>query len=103
MLSELIHNQTVDHSNVVAHQKWGREGRFHLVSCAGHIIYKPTSEKDAARFRDRWINRFETIRQLMPQDQRPAFFRLFKEIRDTEKIKFKANARTRLCYLNPLS
>jgi hypothetical protein len=101
-IENVIHEQTVDHSNVVPHQRFGKDGKFHLVSCAGHIIYKPKTEVDVSRFRDKWISRFEKIRALTHDEQRTLFFRLFQEIRSTEKVKYRANLRTRLCNLNPL-
>jgi len=100
-IEDLIHSQTVDHSNVVPHQRFGKDGYFHLVSCAGHIIYKPKKEADVSRFRDKWISRFEKIKTLGFDEQRVLFFRLFNEIRSTEKCKYKANLRVRLCALLP--
>lgn len=102
MLSNFIHNQTVDTSNVKAHQNFAK-GKFFLVSCAGVIEYSPKTENDVARFRDRWINRFEAIRALDLKDQKAAFFRLFAEIRGSEKVRFKANMRTRLWYYAQLN
>jgi hypothetical protein len=94
-IESAAHNQMVDNSNVVPHQRFGRDMKFHLVSCAGHIIYKPKTEADVSRFRDKWISRFEKIRALESVDQRTLFFRLFNEIRSTEKVKYRANLRVR--------
>lgn len=102
MIKEFVHNQTVDNSNVRAHQNFAK-GKFFLVSCAGLIEYTPKNEKDVARFRDKWINRFEAIRVLDAKDQKAAFFRLFAEIRSSEKIRFKANLRTRAWYYAQLN
>lgn len=100
-IEDILHAQTVDHSNVVPHQRFGKDGYFHLVSCAGHIIYKPKKEADVSRFRDKWISRFEKIKTLTADEQRTLFFRLFHEIRSTEKVTYKANLRVRLCNLIP--
>lgn len=101
MVSEFIHRQMVDCSNVKAQQRYA-SGKFFFVSCAGMITYKCKSDADVSRFRNKWASRFEEIRMLPLDEQKPEFFRLFKEIRSEEKIKFSANVRTRACYFNPL-
>ena len=101
MIREVIYTQTVNHSNVAPHQRFGKDGKFHLVSCAGHLIFTPKKEFEIAVFRDKYISRFEKIKTLSPAEQRLLFFRLFNEIRATERVKWKANLRTRLCSLLP--
>lgn len=92
-------SQWVDHTNVVPRQRWSDVDRsFHLVSPAGHIIYKPKSQKEVTEFRDKYINRFECIEKdaLNEKDRNCLFFYLYQEIRrDVKRARYKANIRTR--------
>lgn len=92
-------SQWVDHSNVVPKYRWSDVDRaFHLVSPAGHIIFKPKTDKDIERFRNKYINRFMMIEKdaLDQEDKNKLFFCLYEEIRKKEKVKYKANVHTRL-------
>lgn len=73
-----------------------RDGRFYFNSCAGVLSYKPKNDQDASRFRDKWINRFEYIKGLPLREQRKQFFVFYDDIRRQEKIKYRANLKTRV-------
>ena len=89
-----IHNQFVSHDNVVSfHRLDPKTGRFYLNSPAGLIVYKPKSLADVTRFRDKWINKFETLSE---QKDSNKFYNLYVEIRKNEKVKYRANLRTRI-------
>lgn len=91
--------QTATNSGVVPEQRWAeREKCFYLNSPAGLIKYKPKLNRDIARFRDIYINQFDSIKisNLKPQIKEELFFRLYAEIRAAEKVSYKANVRTRL-------
>jgi hypothetical protein len=98
-ISKLISTQMADNSSVVAEHRWSPNlYSFFLNSPAGLIRYKPKDQRDAARFRDKWINRFEAIKthSLDQKDLKIQMIFLYREIRKNEKVSFKANLHTRL-------
>ena len=85
--------QWVPRDQVVPVAKWSDKDRaFYLDSVAGLIKYKPKDQKDIARFRDKWVNRFEQAKE---RGER-SLFQLYKELRSEERVKYSANLRTRL-------
>ena len=97
-VKEAWHSQWVDHSNVKPRQSWSDVDRaFHLVSPAGHIIFKPKTEKQRIEFRNKYINRFVSIDKdsLDENDKTVFYFYLFNEIIKNNKVRYKANVRTR--------
>jgi len=95
IIKDMIHEQTVDWSSVVPRQNFAK-GRFFLTSPAGILIYKPKTEADVSRFRDRWIATFEAIAKIPDVKLRTdAYLKFYKVIRSNERITYRANARTR--------
>lgn len=98
-LRKIVANQMVDNSGVVPEQKWcDRERCFYLNSPAGLIRYKPITIQDTARFRDEYINRFDNI-AIVCSDKKhmiKKYFKLYHEIRSKERVRYTANANTRL-------
>lgn len=92
---DFIHNQTVDWATVQPRQNFAK-GRFFLVSPAGIIVYKVKSEADISRFRDRWISTFDQISKIPDAKIRAnAFHQLYRQIRQGERVSWKANLHTR--------
>lgn len=80
--------------NVVPTYRWSDADRaYYLNSCAGLIRYRPKTELDRTTFRDAFINRFDMIaKHGKPED----FFALYKDIRASRVVSYRANIRTRL-------
>jgi len=105
-LEQWIKEQVVDNSGVIPESRWNqREGAFYLNSPAGLIRFKPKTDRDLSKFRDRYINRFEVLKGLEGSKMIEGYFLLYDEIRACERVKYRANVRTRLkarvCNLNP--
>ena len=93
--SDKLHEMTVDWTNVAPKQNFTK-GRFFLISPAGIIIYKPKTEVDISRFRNKWLGTFDSIARIPDVEIRAnAFFKLYMDIMRVEKCKYKANWRTR--------
>ena len=98
-IKNIINTQMADNSNVVAEHRWSQNlSSFFLNSPAGLIKYKPKDHKDAARFRDKWINKFDQIKEnsLNQKDIKIQMHYLYREIRQNEKVSYKANFHTRV-------
>jgi hypothetical protein len=100
-LSNWIENycraQLAEHTNVEPVAKWSeRERCFYIDSVAGLLKYKPKNLADLTRFRNEWINRFDQLRNTGSGTFEKKLFEFYEEIRSQEKIKYKANLRTRL-------
>lgn len=96
--------QLSDNSMVVPEHRWSaKDLSFFLNSPAGLIKYKPRSAQDAARFRDLYINRFESITN--NGSRLKDFHELYREIGANERVSYSANLNARLkglkCKLSP--
>ena len=106
-IRDFVDYQKADFSSTEpVHRLSRRDGRFYFNSCAGVLSFKPKNENEVSRFRDKWVNRFEYIKTLPEPERRKMLFNFYNDIRSQEKIRYRANFRTRikgkLCSLNPL-
>ena len=96
--------QLTDMRSVRLHFNWSEKDRaFYIDSPAGLIKFKPKSLLLQTRFRDMYINKFAKLvnKDRRGEDVKKELFRLYREIRKTWKVKYKANLRTRLqCFLS---
>lgn len=95
-IKQAVTYHTTDMSGVVPEFRL-RNSRLFFNSPAGVIEFYPRSKKELCAFRDVYLNRFEILQH---NGKTKDFFDLYREIRNSSfKIKFKANAHTRISYL----
>lgn len=96
-LKGYLHYQWVDMSGVKPEFRQ-RENLISLNSEAGTIDFKPRKMSDLYRFRDRYLNRFETLanRITAGESMSRELFDLYDEIRKNFRVKYRANIRTRV-------
>lgn len=93
-----VREQFLPLHSVVPEFKWSQAKRsFYINSSYGLLVYKAKNEKDIARFRNEWNNKFDAQKNNLAD--------FYKQIRIREKIKFYANirARARLFYESQIS
>lgn len=93
-----VKEQFLPLDSVVPEFKWSQRTRsFYINSSYGLIIYKPKNERDTARFRNEWNNKFDAEKSNLVD--------FYRQIRMHEKVKFSANirARARLFYESQIS
>ena len=66
-----------------------KDGVHYIDSIAGHITYKPKSQKDLDRFRNVWVNR------LSANHDRKSLAYCYKQISKEFRVKYRANLITR--------
>lgn len=97
-MTEQVHNQTVDMSNVQPRLDY-RDWSIFFNSCAGLIQFKAKGVQDLADFRNNWANKFHVLMEAHYKgvDVSENFFALYGEILSSNvKVKYTANLRTRL-------
>ena len=79
-------------------EKLRKFGTFFIDSRAGLIKYSPKSVEDVGRFRNKWVNRIETLRllEVEGEDIGEQIFTIYEEMLSTEKVSYEANINTRL-------
>jgi hypothetical protein len=99
-ISGVVENQMVSHKNVEPKFTWSHtERKFYLNSEAGIIIYKPKSDLDIAKFRNTYINKFDTLikEKAMGYNVSADFFALYRRIlKEVPRSQYKANIHTRI-------
>ena len=93
-----IKAQWVDKSGVRPEHKFDKTTwKFFLDSGAGLIEYKPKTDLELQEFRNKYVNRFEMIKnEGDPEKRRELFFLLYEDIRrNVKRAKYRANLRTR--------
>jgi hypothetical protein len=103
-LSEYVKNNLIyqlsDHSSVKIAVKYHEKiGKFYIDSKAGLLTYKPKDLNDMTRFRNKWINRVELLREreLSGDNIDKDLFLLYTDILDKEpKVSYEANINTRM-------
>jgi hypothetical protein len=102
-LSDYIKNnlryQISNHSSVKISLRYSeRFGKFYIDSKAGLLIYKPKDLNDMTRFRNKWINKFELLkeRERVGDSIDGEIFSTYSQILKEEKISYEANINTRL-------
>lgn len=91
--------QLSNHSAVRLAMKYhDKLNKFYIDSKAGLLVYKPKDLQDMTRFRNKWINKFETLREkeVSGENIDKELFKTYSEIIKTEKISYEANINTRL-------
>jgi hypothetical protein len=102
--SEYLKNSLVyqlsDHSSVKIAVKYHEKfNKFFIDSKAGLLTYKPKDLNDMTRFRNKWINRAELLKERENRGDRvdKELFTLYSEILKSEpKVSYEANINTRL-------
>ena len=84
-----MRSQFTDMSGVTPTVTW-HKNRFFLNSPAGVIIYRPENDKDISRFRNTWVNQFK-----MAEKDKESLFALYRSMKRSEKVSYKANLNTR--------
>lgn len=71
---------------------------FFIVSELGTLVYCSTSHRDISRFRDKFINRFDSLckKHEMGEKITRELFRFYKSAMDFDGVKYRANLRTRM-------
>jgi hypothetical protein len=102
-LSEYIENnlkyQIADHSSVKISLRYSeRFGKFYIDSKAGLLIYRPKDLNDTTRFRNKWINKFELLKEkeTTGEDIDKDIFSTYLQILKEEKVSYEANINTRI-------
>lgn len=102
-LSEYVKNSLVyqlsDHSAVKIAVKYSEKiGKFYIDSKAGLLIYKPKDLNDMTRFRNKWINKFELLkeREKVGDNVDGEIFSTYSQLLKEEKVSYEANINTRL-------
>lgn len=101
-LSDYIENtliyQLSDHSSVrIVSRYHERLNKFFIDSKAGLLVYKPKDLQDMTRFRNKWINKIELLREreINGDSVDGELFELYSKILKSEKISYEANINTR--------
>jgi hypothetical protein len=99
LFSHMTYHMT-DMSRVVpGHSFDTKTSTFYLNSPAGLIRYRPKENLDRSRFRDVWVNGFDSLCQGYRDGKisKAAFFDFYRLLINTEsRVVYKANLRTRL-------
>jgi len=91
--------QLSDHSAVKIVTKYSeKHNKFFIDSKAGLLTYKPKDLQDMTRFRNKWINKIELIKEKEKNGDSVdgELFELYSEILKMEKVSYEANINTRL-------
>jgi len=94
-----ILDQFVDYSPTKPFYSWSEaRNEFYIVSELGTLIYRSDKAREISRFRNKWINRFDSICKNFENEKKITreLFRFYREIREESGVKYRANLRSRL-------
>lgn len=98
-IKNFFRDQLIDYRPTTPQYRWsdGKQAYF-IVSEAGVVEYRVKDVKDNSTFRNNFINRFDTLCKRFEngEDITRDLFKFYRELRGLERVRYRANFRTRL-------